>query len=118
MPALASAVGIPAEDLRDLNPAYGEKVWSGTVSAPGGCVVNVPRGIVTDLAAAFSAIPAVDRVALMDAGGQYRVRTGDTLSSIAHRHGVSVASLQALNGLGQSTRIRPGQRLSIPDKHQ
>lgn len=42
----------------------------------------------------------------------YRVRSGDTLGSIANRHGVSVRKLQQWNGLS-TTRIRPGQRLTI-----
>lgn len=43
----------------------------------------------------------------------YRVRPGDTLSSIARRHGVSVAKLTQWNGLRNSHRIRVGQRLTI-----
>lgn len=118
VPSLATAFNISPEELQALNPAFGERIWKGTVSAPAGSIVNVPRGRVNDLAAAFADIPAMDRVTLMDAGGQYKVRSGDTLGSIARRHGVSVASLQALNGLGESTKIRAGQRLSIPDKNQ
>ena len=49
--------------------------------------------------------PAAQRLA-------YRVRPGDTLSEIAHRHGVSVRQLRAWNEL-RSSRIRPGQRLTL-----
>ncbi len=42
----------------------------------------------------------------------YTVRRGDTLSEIAKKHGVSVASLKQQNGL-RSSRIRAGQRLTI-----
>ncbi|RMG44067.1 MAG: LysM peptidoglycan-binding domain-containing protein [Acidobacteria bacterium] len=53
------------------------------------------------------------------ADGIYRVRRGDTLSSIARRHGVSVRQLQAWNGLGRSTRIYAGQPLRVrPDAPQ
>lgn len=41
------------------------------------------------------------------------VRAGDTLTSIARKHGVSVALLRRLNGLGGSSMIRPGQRLKV-----
>ncbi len=41
------------------------------------------------------------------------VRAGDTLSGIAKRHGVSVASIQRRNRL-TSSRIQAGQRLFIP----
>ena len=43
----------------------------------------------------------------------YRVRTGDSLWTIARRHGVSVSRLQAANDLSGS-RVKPGQRLTIP----
>jgi LysM repeat protein len=43
----------------------------------------------------------------------YRVNRGDTLWSIARRHGVTVSALKALNGLSGS-RIKAGQRLRVP----
>ena len=43
----------------------------------------------------------------------YKVRKGDTLSSIARRFAVSVSDLQAWNALQGSTSIRAGQRLTI-----
>jgi membrane-bound lytic murein transglycosylase D len=42
----------------------------------------------------------------------YRVRSGDTLSGIARRHGVTVQNLRAWNGISGS-RIRIGDRLTI-----
>lgn len=43
---------------------------------------------------------------------RYRVRSGDTLSTIAERHGVSIASVRALNGIRGSV-IRAGQELRL-----
>ncbi|MFW8564597.1 peptidoglycan DD-metalloendopeptidase family protein [Orrella sp. 11846] len=43
----------------------------------------------------------------------YTVRSGDTLSSISRRTGVSVAELQRLNGISNPSMIRPGQRLRL-----
>jgi len=45
--------------------------------------------------------------------GTIVVRAGDTLSEIARRNGVSIASLKRANGLA-SSRIRAGQRLKLP----
>ena len=43
---------------------------------------------------------------------RYRVRSGDTLTSIAQQFGVSVASLRSWNGLNSSS-IRVGQQLTV-----
>lgn len=43
----------------------------------------------------------------------HEVRLGETLWSIARKHGVTVTALQEANHLGSST-IKPGQTLSIP----
>ncbi len=42
------------------------------------------------------------------------VRDGDTVSGIAERYGVATADILALNGLGWSSLIFPGQRLALP----
>ena len=55
--------------------------------------------------------------ALLHSGGAatgYRVQRGDTLSSIARRHGTTVEALAAANGIGDVNRIRAGARLAIP----
>lgn len=41
----------------------------------------------------------------------HTVRSGDTLSSIARRYGTSVSSLCRMNGIKQTSVIRPGQRI-------
>lgn len=43
----------------------------------------------------------------------YKVRRGDTLSSIARKHGISTKQLASLNGLKTKSHLRPGQRLSV-----
>lgn len=46
--------------------------------------------------------------------GTYTVRRGDTLWEIAARHGTTLQKLRSLNGLGQRSRIYPGQVLALP----
>ena len=47
-------------------------------------------------------------------GGEYRVQRGDTLASIARRHGTDYPTLAQLNGLRPPYAIYPGQRLRLP----
>ena len=44
----------------------------------------------------------------------YRVRTGDTLGSIASRHGTSVSALVQINRLSNPNLLRIGQVLKVP----
>ena len=43
----------------------------------------------------------------------YRVRAGETLSSIARRHGMPVSTLAQLNNMGTTDTLVKGQRLVI-----
>ncbi len=47
-------------------------------------------------------------------GGSYTVQSGDTLSEIGERHGVSWQSIAAANNIANPDLIHPGQQLTIP----
>ena len=47
----------------------------------------------------------------------HEVQSGQSLWSIAKRHGVSVDAIRERNALDESSPIRPGQKLRIPDKN-
>jgi len=46
------------------------------------------------------------------------VRPGDTLFAVAQRHGTTVATLAAMNGLSQRASVKTGQMLRLPDVPQ
>lgn len=50
------------------------------------------------------------------ADATYTVKRGDTVSTIARRHGISPAALAERNGLNRNFHIYAGQRLRIPTR--
>ena len=105
----AIRLGVDAARLRQLNPAYGQ----------GRVVAGVPRDVLAPetalarLAAAAAGSPPPAPAPPLAADRRYRVKSGDTLSAIAARHGVSLRSLFALNGLNGKSVLRPGQIIRI-----
>ena len=98
---------------------------SGPVEAAEARPTMTPRGSASELgrtireaiAAANSAIKStaasLSRAAAAPAPVTYSVAAGDTISSIAGQFGLSTASVLALNGLGWSSLIFPGQVLTL-----
>ena len=71
------------------------------------------RGAVTAAASAIASPASTVATANVVAPAMYRVAAGDTISDIAGRYGLSTASVLALNGLGWSSLIFPGQELKL-----
>jgi LysM repeat protein len=46
-------------------------------------------------------------------GGEYTVKSGDTLSAISARHGVKLSEVLSWNGLNMGSIIYPGQKIKI-----
>jgi len=94
---------------------------TGPVSAAEARPTPKPRGnnfelgktIREAVTAASSAITTAAKAAVAPAPALYRVTPGDTVSSIAGQYGLSTASVLALNGLGWSSIIFPGQELKL-----
>ena len=62
---------------------------------------------------ASSTVVKTNTASTRTSGGNYIVQPGDTLYSIARRSGMSLNTLLSINGLSQSSVIRPGQTLSV-----
>lgn len=64
-------------------------------------------------AAPAASAPAAPAAPQASAGSSYTVKSGDTLSAIANRHGVSLSDVFSWNGLSMSSIIYPGQKIKI-----
>jgi murein DD-endopeptidase MepM/ murein hydrolase activator NlpD len=83
-----------------------------------GSILSLGRVLVLPADAAVPAAPPVSAAPVPPhpkSGTAHVVQSGETLWDIARRYGTSVANLMASNDLGQSTRIKPGQRLVISE---
>jgi len=106
--SLSTALGLDASELAFLNPelrydatpeyAYQLRVPLGLGEKALQAILTLPRWIPPEATYSW-----------------YKVRSGDTLSTIARRHRTSVAAIKRLNGL-RGNLIRPGQLLKIPGR--
>ena len=129
---VSEVIGVPIDDLRDLNPQYYKDIVPGN---QGEQILRLPfnysnafldsqdtiykykaaemfSGSIDD---GRNARPAASSRQASSGGGEwvyYKVRRGDNLGKIAARHRTTVKNLKSWNGL-KSDRIREGQRLKV-----
>ena len=103
---LAECAGVEVGVLRALNPALRRN------QTPPSAVteLRIPVGTGSGLMAALENIPESERVLYV----RYRVRRGDSLSTIARKYGVTVYGIQQANGMGRRTMIGEGKTLLLP----
>lgn len=112
MPSLVSALGSNADELKRLNPSLLPSVWNGSRRIPRGFEFRAPATI--DISQAMAKLGTRERFDSQIAETQHRVLSGETLSVIASRYGMSQARLAELNGLRSPYRLRTGQVLDLP----
>lgn len=119
---VSSLAGVPLQQLKDLNPQYTHNIIPGNERE---YILRIPYNYTNAFIdhekeiysyKAEKYFNPVELKKIKDGGeGErivYKVRSGDVLSKIAMRYGVSVSNLKKWNGL-RSDRIRVGQRLVI-----
>jgi membrane-bound lytic murein transglycosylase D len=111
---LAQALGVRTSELRELNPALLETVWSDDKFVPKGFTLRVPSPAGATAATLLAAVPATERYAAQRPNVQHRIRQGDTLSQIAQEYRVSLAALMRVNNLRSTDLIRAGRLLNLP----
>lgn len=103
---LADCAGTDVTTLQALNPSLRRN----QTPPDGSFDLHVPSGRGESTLLALAKIPAGERVLY----ARHKVQSGDTLSSIASRYGVSVKAIQQANEMGRTTMIRVNQRLLVP----
>jgi len=101
----AELANISLDDLYRLNPGFNR--WATDPQGPH--VLLIPRDRVDVFAAGLKTLPPGKRIRWV----RYHIRRGDTLSTIALRHNVSIATLKRVNGI-RGSLLRAGHSLMIP----
>jgi membrane-bound lytic murein transglycosylase D len=109
---LATVLELDRDELKRLNPSLLPSVWRGARHVPRGFDLRVPNTI--DLTSVLSQLSGGEHYDAQIAETQHRVRSGENLSAIATRYGVSVNAIAELNNLDRPYRIRAGQVLALP----
>ena len=109
--SLAEMTGLSVKSLRSINPTLSTD-RRGRI--PAGVLVRIPTAL-TIAGARDVPNPSIARYGSSTTtlvSKRVRVRSGESLASVARRSGVSVAQLRALNGI-RGSRVRAGQVLVV-----
>ncbi|MFI8481088.1 LysM peptidoglycan-binding domain-containing protein [Pseudomonas sp. NPDC078700] len=101
---IAEMMDLDEDELYQLNPAFKRRI---TMDGPPSLLVPVEKAEI--LTASLSTMKPQDMVTWQE----YKVRRGDTLSSIANRYNTSISGIRELNKLS-GNNLRIGQNLSLP----
>lgn len=104
---LAKCAGISTEELQALNPHL--RRWAMPPS-PEEQVLYVPKDSGTQFLAALAKVPETERLTYQ----RHKVRSGESLSGIASRYGVSTEAIISVNRISNPNRIAVGMELIIP----
>jgi len=104
---ISSATGIAIADIELLNPELRRGV---TPPDDDNYSLRIPVGYSDKFMAAYESMPSEKTVNWV----QHKIRSGETVSLIARKYGVSISSILQANKLGRSSRIYAGRTLMIP----
>ena len=111
---LASNVNVDLDEMKLLNPKFRSDFVP--MARAGETVVRLPVGLGQDALAALSMSVTTQPKIVNNDYMFYKIRSGDSLSTIARRHRTTVSQIRRLNDLSNRYILRVGARLRIPDK--
>jgi membrane-bound lytic murein transglycosylase D len=119
MKLLAKTMKVDYTEIKDLNPAYKSQF---APAVDGHAVVRVPQGTLEAAKLSLAESIVKNKRYITEAATQpnnipftkYRVKHGETLSSISQRFDVPVDEILKVNAKIHKNHVRPGQTIRIP----
>lgn len=118
MRTMATKMGIEYEEFKLLNPKFRGEI--APLKTAGALELRVPVGQ-TQLAMSAARESAVEKVEMIADNGEtetYKIKTGDSLYTIARKFRTSVAWLRDVNDLKAGRKLRIGMRIQVPERAQ
>ncbi|MEO6081359.1 MAG: transglycosylase SLT domain-containing protein [Steroidobacteraceae bacterium] len=111
---VASAFSVPLDELRLLNPALMNPVWSVSGKIPAGYVLRIPQASSVNRGRSPAYLDQPWRLeGEIGESLQHVVQPGDTLNRISRTVGVPVRDIAARNGITNVDTLTAGQTLTI-----
>lgn len=113
---MAEKMNINYEDFKALNPKFKGEI--APLEAGNKLGLRIPPGSYEAAAVAYkeSTVDKVEYVADQNEMQLYKIRKGDTLSTVARRYRTTVAYLRDINDFTRKKKLRVGQRIFVPDR--
>lgn len=112
---MSEKLNINYEDFKALNPRF-----KGEVATVKGTdlILRIPPGTIEEatVAANESVVESLQFIADTGDVQRYKIRRGDTLSTVARRYRTSVAFLRDLNDLPRRKKVKVGMTIYVPDR--
>ena len=116
MKTMAAKMGMDYDDFKQLNPKFRGEI--APLKSNGLLELRIPVGQATVAmnAAHESVVEKVELVA--DAGDTqtYKIRSGDSLYTVARKYHTTVSVLRDINDLKAGRKLRIGMRIQVPEK--
>ena len=113
--SLERVLKVERAKLRQLNPALLPTVWNGQRHVPKGYRLRLPldgEKWTPELLA--QRLNPTEQYAGQPQDRRHKVRSGDSMASIASTYGVTPTALGELNGLSANAKLRAGRLLIVP----
>ncbi len=115
--AIERALAVDRATLREFNPALLPTVWNGERLVPRGYRLRLPgNGKALTSEELAKRLPDSEQYVAQIESRSHRVKSGESLASVAKRYGIPARQLASLNGLPVDAGVKQGRTLRLPER--